>query len=385
MPGKLLYTASTYSHIANFHLPYLRAFREAGWIVHVACGGTAMALPEADRVVDVPFAKRMTAPENLGCARRLGELMKREAYDLVITHTSLAAFFTRLPLLGRKDRPRVINTVHGYLFDDDTTVPKRQILLAAERLTAPCTDLVLVMNRADEALARRYRLGGEIGFIPGMGVPYGRLDAVSETDGRTYRRELGIPDTAFLMVYAAEFSRRKHQAFLIQALRGLPERAMLLLPGEGAERGACRALAEELGLAERVRFPGQLGDPSLCYRAADCAVSSSRSEGLPFNIMEAMHAGLPVVASATGGIPEVVVDGETGYLVPIDQLHDGTGTPTDPDKFVHDMADAINRIMRDPELAKKMGEAGYARARDKFSWESIADATIEVYKKILGE
>ena len=100
-----------------------------------------------------------------------------------------------------------------------------------------------------EALARRYRLGGEIGFIPGMGVPYGRLDAVSETDGRTYRRELGIPDTAFLMVYAAEFSRRKHQAFLIQALRGLPERAMLLLPGEGAERGACQALAEELGLS----------------------------------------------------------------------------------------------------------------------------------------
>ena len=80
------------------------------------------------------------------------------------------------------------------------------------------------------------------------------------------------------MVYAAEFSRRKHQAFLIQALRGLPERAMLLLPGEGAERGACQALAEELGLAERVRFPGQLGDPSLCYRAADCAVSSRLGE-----------------------------------------------------------------------------------------------------------
>ena len=138
MPGKLLYTASTYSHIANFHLPYLRAFREAGWIVHVACGGTAMALPEADRVVDVPFAKRMTAPENLGCARRLGELMKREAYDLVITHTSLAAFFTRLPLLGRKDRPRVINTVHGYLFDDDTTVSlSRSATSSVARLSRP--------------------------------------------------------------------------------------------------------------------------------------------------------------------------------------------------------------------------------------------------------
>ena len=98
-----------------------------------------------------------------------------------------------------------------------------------------------------------------------------------------------------------------------------------------------------------------------------------------------MACGLPVVASATGGIPEVVVDGETGYLVPVDQLHDGTGTPTNPDKFVYDMADAINRIMADPEKAKQMGQAGYERARDNFSWESIADKTVKVYENVLAE
>ena len=80
-----------------------------------------------------------------------------------------------------------------------------------------------------------------------------------------------------------------------------------------------------------------------------------------------------------------VVDGETGYLVPVDQLHDGTGTPTNPDKFVHDMADAINRIMADPEKAKRMGQAGYERARDHFSWESIADKTVKVYEDVLAE
>ena len=71
--------------------------------------------------------------------------------------------------------------------------------------------------------------------------------------------------------------------------------------------------------------------------------------------------------------------------MPIDQLHDGTGTPTDPDKFVADMAAAIDKVMADPELAKKMGQAGYERARDHFSWESIADQTVQVYRDVLAE
>ena len=117
----------------------------------------------------------------------------------------------------------------------------------------------------------------------------------------------------------------------------------------------------------------------------DAFICPSIYEPLGIVNLEAMACGLPVVASATGGIPEVVVDGETGYLVPVDQLHDGTGTPTNPDKFVHDMADAINRIMADPEKAKQMGQAGYERARDHFSWESIADKTVKVYEDVLAE
>lgn len=117
----------------------------------------------------------------------------------------------------------------------------------------------------------------------------------------------------------------------------------------------------------------------------DAFICPSIYEPLGIVNLEAMACGLPVVATATGGIPEVVVDGVTGYLVPIDQLHDGTGTPTDPDKFVHDMADAINRIFEDPDRAEAMGVAGYERARDHFSWESIADRTIEVYRQAIAE
>jgi starch synthase len=118
--------------------------------------------------------------------------------------------------------------------------------------------------------------------------------------------------------------------------------------------------------------------------SADVFICPSIYEPLGIVNLEAMALKLPVVATATGGIPEVVVDGETGYLVPIEQVQDGTGTPLDPDKFTSDFAAAVDKMFSDLDRAKEMGEAGYKRAQDNFSWKSISKKTIEVYKKVLG-
>ena len=98
--------------------------------------------------------------------------------------------------------------------------------------------------------------------------------------------------------------------------------------------------------------------------------------------LEAMACETAVVATATGGIPEVVVDGETGRLVPIEQATDGTGTPLQPEQYVADFAAALTEVLADPARAEAMGKAGRQRAIDAFSWGAIADRTMEIYRSL---
>ena len=117
--------------------------------------------------------------------------------------------------------------------------------------------------------------------------------------------------------------------------------------------------------------------------AADVFVTPSVYEPLGIVNLEAMAMGLPVVGTDTGGIPDVIVDGETGFLVPIDQKKDGTGTPLHPEAFEEAMAARLTTVLGDPDLAHRMGAAGLQRARDHFSWETVGRRTFDLYESLL--
>ncbi|MDF7641602.1 glycogen synthase [Bifidobacterium sp. ESL0784] len=193
------------------------------------------------------------------------------------------------------------------------------------------------------------------------------------------------------LLFVGRVTRQKGLPYLLRALHLIDKDIQVVLCAGAPD-------TEELGAEVRSSFAElkaergniiwigeMLPRPELNALEHGCNafVCPSIYEPLGIVNLEAMACGLPVVASATGGIPEVVVDGVTGYLVPIEQKRDGSGTPIHPDDFVHDMAAAIDRLMSDPERAKAMGRAGFKRARDEFSWERIADETMDVYREVL--
>ena len=203
--------------------------------------------------------------------------------------------------------------------------------------------------------------------------------------------EYGIDPERPSVVFVGRVTRQKGVPYLLRAALQLPPEVQLVLCAGAADTPALAAEVNGL-IAELTsqRTGVVLIDKMLPRREiiqilshATAFACPSVYEPLGIVNLEAMACGSAVVASATGGIPEVVVDGETGRLVPLEQVTDGTGTPLDPQKFVDDFAAALIDVVSDPERARQMGIAGRRRAQEHFAWETIAERTLEVYRSVL--
>lgn len=219
------------------------------------------------------------------------------------------------------------------------------------------------------------------------GIDLERWKPVVDTD---LVRSLGIDPDRPSVVFVGRITRQKGLPYLLRAARLLPPEVQLVLcagapdtPEIMAEvqRGVAELQAERSGVVWIEQLLSQ-HDLSAVLTSATTFVCPSVYEPLGIVNLEAMACGVPVVGTATGGIPEVVVDGVTGRLVPIDQAQDGTGTPTDPEKFVADLAATLIEVLADPEAAAAMGAAGRVRAHEEFSWSSIATRTREIYASL---
>lgn len=203
--------------------------------------------------------------------------------------------------------------------------------------------------------------------------------------------EHGIDTSRPTAVFVGRITRQKGLPHFLRAARRLPDDVQIVLcagapdtPEIAAEVDALVAkLREERSGIVLITQMLPQKDVAAILDAADVFITPSVYEPLGIVNLEAMALGLPVVGTATGGIPDVIVDGETGFLVPIEQLQDGTGTPIDPERFEADMAERLIRVLEDRDLAARMGAAGLVRAREHFSWEAIGEKTVALYKSLL--
>lgn len=189
------------------------------------------------------------------------------------------------------------------------------------------------------------------------------------------REELGIGKECLVVGMIANFNRSVKGASLLldsvpEVVRSSPS-ARFLLVGKGKEEAALREKAKKMGVGPYVIFAGYRPDIHRCYAIMDVSVLTSFSEGLSITLLESMRCGLPVVATRVGGNPEVVVDGETGYLVPAG----------DASAF----AQSVTKLLRDPNLRRRMGDAGRHRVEMHFRIEDVAHRYLEIYEDAVSK
>jgi len=296
-------------------------------------------------------AVRIPAPRDLD-PLLLARLVRSLHADVVHTHLVHADVYGGVAAKLRGTR--LVSTKHND--DPFRTGPFR----FAERSLAHLADRIVTITDS----LRRFTVE-QVG-IPAAKVEtihYG-LDDLPEPWGVNPPDD--VPADARVLLAVARLTPQKGIDVAVRALAILPDDTVLVVLGEGPERGRLESLARELGVERRLRLPGRVPDVAGWLRRASVLVHPARWEGFGLGVLEAMLAGLPVVATSVSSLPELVADGETGLLV----------QPDDPTA----LALGVARALELPQL----GEAGRARARREFSVARMTERTVALYEDVLG-
>jgi glycosyltransferase involved in cell wall biosynthesis len=266
-------------------------------------------------------------------------------------------------------RPRTVHTFHGHVLEGYFSPRVQSAFIAAERRLARWTDVLVAVSSEvrDELLDLGIGRTGSFRVIP-LGL---ELDPFLAIDGPSgvLRSRAGIPAGAPVVGAIGRLVPIKAIDVLIDAMAEVPD-AHLVLVGDGEERGALAARAVDVGVAERVHFTGWFVDVAAALADCDVVALSSRNEGTPVALIEALAAGRPVVATHVGGVAAVVVPGETGLLVP----------PGDAGA----LATAIRTLLVDRALAERLATAGRARAAAEFGADRLVRDVRLLYRELVN-
>ena len=368
------------------HVAYLTAgLRERGYDTTLVAGSLARGEDSMEFVADelgveverLPGLRRDISPiRDVIAVQRLAEVIRRERPDILHTHTAKAGAVGRMAALlaGDARPPIVVHTFHGHVLRGYFGPVRTFAFRLLERLLARTTTALVAVSPEvrDDLVA--------LGVAPREKFTVVRLgieleDRVAGVDGRDEtRRVLGIATDRFTVGWIGRMTGVKRTGDVLLAFKQLQDRgvdATLCLVGDGPERDQVERRAHDLGIMRNTLFLGYQEDVAPFYAAFDAMILPSGNEGTPVSAIESLAAGRPVVATRVGGVPDVVRDGEDGFLVDrgaVDQL-----------------VDALARLAADPDLRARMGEAGRSRVLPRYAVQRLVDDVDRLYRSLLAD
>lgn len=373
---KVLFVATVRSHIGQFHMPFIRELKKRGAVVDGAFRDNSadkpgLDLSELDHVFEVPFSRSPYSFSNVKAYFALKTVIENGNYDAVHCHTPMGAVVTRLAAKGRRKKGlKVIYTAHGFHFYKGDSKKSWLLFYPVEKYLSDFTDALITINEED------YRCAHDSGFkagklykIHGAGVDLERFSPMSAAEKLALRRTFGFCEDDFLLIYPADFCRRKNQEMLFKAFAMLQKRypnVKLLLCGLNTDSPEMQELAKSLGVSGGVSYLGYRRDVNRLVGMSDVSVSTSRQEGLPVNIIEAMAMGNAVIATDVRGNNDLVQDGKNGFLV-----ESGNAAR---------MAESVSKLIENRELIEQFGKNGRCAVK-KYSEENVNRELLSIYKE----
>ena len=310
---KVLFVASVTKHITTFHIPYLKYFKENG----------NEEIKYCDKHFNLDFQRSPLSFKNLKTYKELKKLIDSDVYDVIHCHTPVASVLTRLAAKKTRKRhgTRVIYTAHGFHFYKGAPIKNWMIYYPVEKWLSKHTDTLITINEEDYEIAKKKFKAKQIEHVHGIGVNPDRFSFdISNLVRDEMRDKFTVGPLDFLLMYAAELNDNKNQLMLIEAMKTLVKEypnIKLILAGEGVYREKIEKEIRESFLQSNIFLLGYRTDIPELLKISDLYVATSKREGLPINLVEAMISGLPLVVTNSRGQRELVEDGLNGYIVEI--------------------------------------------------------------------
>ena len=368
------------------HVAYLTAgLRERGYDTTLVAGSLArgedsMAFVADARDVDIvridELGREISPLRDLMATIKLARLIRRERPDILHTHTAKAGTVGRAAALlaGRKAPPIVVHTFHGHVLRGYFGPLSSWFFRLLERwLAKSTTALIAVSPQVRDDLVALGVAPAERFVVIRLGIELRERVAGGQNGRVDSRRYLGIEADRFAVGWIGRMTAVKRTDDVLVAFKRLRDEgvdAVLCMVGDGPDRAQLEQRAHDLGIVRETLFVGYQEDVAPFYAAFDALILPSSNEGTPVSAIEALAAGRPVVATRVGGVPDVVVEGEDGFLV----------EPGATD----DLADRLGRLARDPELRERMGQAGRERVLPRYAVDRLVDDVDRLYRSLLS-